>query len=337
MLLLAQGHGAVIEGLIFLELQVLALVSFQHLIVLTQHGICQGLSDIVGVAVTRLYFYIVFLGVHTQGQVAGKGPRRSGPCQDICVFSLGLKAGNGGTLLYILITLGHLMGGQRGAAARAVGNHLKALVQKTLVPNLLKSPPLGLDKAVVIGYIGIVHISPEANGVGEILPHALVLPDAFLTFFDKRLQTILLNLLLAVQSQLLLNFQLHRQAVGVPSGLSRHHIPLHGPVSGNHILDYTGLHMADMRLAVGSWRSVIEYIGLAALPHFNAFLKDVLCFPELLHFFFPFHKLKVCGDFVIHNVFLRSIHDRFLFWYVKKIVYPSMKQKRLPSRTGRKP
>ena len=46
------------------------------------------------------------------------------------------------------------MGGQRGAAARAVGNHLKALVQKTLVQNLLKSPPLRLDKAVVIGYIG---------------------------------------------------------------------------------------------------------------------------------------------------------------------------------------
>ena len=337
MLLLAQGHGAVIEGLIFLELQVLALVSLQYLIVPAQHGICQGLGDIVGIAVACLYLYIVFLGVHAQGQVAGKGPRRGGPCQDIGIFSLCLKAGNGGTLLYILITLSHLMGGQRGAAARTVGNHLKALVQKALVPNLLKSPPLGLDKAVVIGYIGIVHIGPESNGVGEILPHALVLPDAFLTFLDERLQTVLLNLLLAVQSQLLLNFQLHRQAMSVPSGLSRHHISLHGPVSGNHVLDYTRLHMADMRLAVGSWRSVIKYIGLTALPHLDALFKDVLCFPELLHFFFPFHKLKVCGDFVIHSVFLRSIHDRFLFWYVKKIVYPSMKQKRLPSRTGRKP
>ena len=337
MLLLAQGHGAVIEGLIFLELQVLALVSLQYLIVPAQHGICQGLGDIVGIAVACLYLYIVFFRVHAQGQVAGKGPRRGGPCQDICIFSLCLEAGNGGTLLYILITLSHLMGGQRGAAARAVGNHLKALVQKALVPNLLKSPPLGLDKAVVICYIGIVHIGPESNGVGEILPHALVLPDAFLTFLNERLQTVLLNLLFAVQSQLLLNLQLHRQAVCVPSGLSRHHISLHGPVSGNHILDYTGLHMADMRLAVGSWRSVIKYIRPAALPHLDALFKDVLCFPEFLHFFFPFHKLKVCGDFVIHNVFLRSIHDRFLFWYVKKIVYPSMKQKRLPSRTGRKP
>ena len=42
--------------------------------------------------------------------------------------------------------------------------------------------------------------------------------------------------------------------------------------------------------------------------------------------FFPFHKLKVC-DFVIHNVFLRSIHDRFLFWMCEKIVYPSMGKK----------
>ena len=108
-LLLAQGHGAVIEWLIFLELQVLALVSLQHLIVLTQHGICQGLGDIVGAAVACLYLYIVFLRVHAQSQVAGQGPRRGGPCQDIGIFSLCLEAGNGGTFLYILIALSHLM------------------------------------------------------------------------------------------------------------------------------------------------------------------------------------------------------------------------------------
>ena len=33
---------------------------------------------------------------------------------------------------------------------------------------------------------------------------------------------------------------------------------------------------------------------------FDAFLEDVLIFPEFFHFFFSFHKLKVCGDFVIH-------------------------------------
>ena len=308
-LLLAQGDRAVIERLIFLELQVPALVGFQHLIVLAQHSICQCLGNIVGIAVACLDLYIVFLGVHAQGQVAGKGPGGGGPCQDVGVLPLCLEAGNGRALLYILIPLSHLMGGQGGAAAGTVGNHLKPLVQKALVPNLLKSPPLGLDKAVVIGYIGIVHVGPETNGVGEILPHALVLPDAFLTFLDERLQTVLLYLLLAVQPQLFLNLQLHRQAVGIPSGLSRHHIALHGPVSGNHVLDDSCFHMADMGLAVGCGRTVIKYIRLAALSHPDAFFKDVLCFPELLHFFFPFHKLKVCGDFVIHSVFLRSCHS----------------------------
>ena len=294
MLLLAQGHGAVIEGLIFLELQVLALVSLQHLIVLTQHGICQGLSDIVGVAVACLYFYIVFLGVHTQGQVAGKGPRRGGPCQDIGVFSLGLKAGNGGTLLYILITLGDLMGGQRGTAARAVGNDLKALVKKALVPDFFQRPPFGFNIFIMIGYIGIIHISPEADLFGKILPHAFVFPYAFLTFFNERRDAVFLDLLLAVQAQKLLHLQLHRKPVGIPPGLPGHHIALHGAVTGDHILDCAGFHMSDVGLAVCGGRAVIKGIGRASLPDFHAFFKNFVVFPELFYLVFTFHEVQVC-------------------------------------------
>ena len=49
--------------------------------------------------------------------------------------------------------------------------------------------------------------------------------------------------------------------------------------------------MADMRFPVGCRRAVIEHIGRAALAHLDALFKNMLCFPELFHFFFPFYKL----------------------------------------------
>ena len=50
----------------------------------------------------------------------------------------------------------------------------------------------------MVRYIGIVHIRPEADGAGEVLPHAFIFPDAFLTVPDEWLQTVLFDLLLAV-------------------------------------------------------------------------------------------------------------------------------------------
>ena len=50
----------------------------------------------------------------------------------------------------------------------------------------------------MVRYIGVIHIRPEADGAGEILPHALILPDTLFTMLNERLQAILLDLLLAV-------------------------------------------------------------------------------------------------------------------------------------------
>ena len=143
----------------------------------------------------------------------------------------------------------------------------------------------------MIRNVRMFHIRPEAYGSGEILPHPLILPDTFLTVLNKRLQTVLFDLLLAVQPKLLFHFQFHRKSVCVPSGLSGNHISLHSTVTRNHILDYAGQHMADVGLSVRRRRSVIKYVRLALCPILNALFKDLVLFPELFHFFFPFHKL----------------------------------------------
>ena len=201
------------------------------------------------------------------------------------------------------------MGRQRSSTTRAVRNDLESFVQESFIPDRLQCPPLGLDEVVIIGNIRIIHISPETNGTGEILPHSLVFPDTLFTFGDERIQTILLDLLFSIQTQKLLNLQLYRQSVGIPACFSRNIVAFHGTVSRNHILDNTGQHMTDVRLTICGRRSVIKGICRAAFSLLHTFLKCVVFFPELFNFFFALYKVHVGVYFAVH-AFVTSLSSK---------------------------
>lgn len=52
-----------------------------------------------------------------------------------------------------------------------------------------------------------------------------VLPDGLLAFLDERLDAVLFNLRLAVQTQRLFDFQLNGQAVGIPACFAQDAVP----------------------------------------------------------------------------------------------------------------
>ena len=159
----------------------------------------------------------------------------------------------------------------------------------------------------MIGNIGIVHISPEADRAGEILPHSLVFPNAFFAKLDKRLKTVFFYLLLAVDAEHLFNLKLNGQTVSIPARFTGNHIALHCAVSRNHILDNAGQNMADMGLAVCRGRSVIKSIGGAALSFLNAFLENMVFFPEIKHGFFSGDEIHIRRNLFVHYPFLRFI------------------------------
>ena len=97
--------------------------------------------------------------------------------------------------------------------------------------------------------------------------------------------------------------------MGVPSCLTRNHAALHCTVSRNHILNNTGQHMANVRLAVGGWRSIIKCIGFPFLTAVHTFFKNFVFFPELLDLFFTVHKVQVRIYFLIHDCFLLIIKE----------------------------
>ena len=133
----------------------------------------------------------------------------------------------------------------------------------------------------------MLHICPESDCSREILPHSFIFPDTFLTFVNKRLQSVFFDLILSVQSQKFLYFQLYRQTVGIPSGLSRNHLPFHGLVSRDHIFDNTGKNMTNMRLSISGRRAVVKGVCLPFLSVFHALFKNLVLFPEFLYFLFP--------------------------------------------------
>ena len=150
------------------------------------------------------------------------------------------------------------MRGEGGAATGAVGDYFEALIKKPFVPDFLKSPPFRLYKVVGIGNVGVVHISPEADGCGEILPHFLIIPNRFLTVRDKRGKTVAFNLVLSVNAEFLLYLKLNGKTVSIPTRLTNYSFSFHGLIAGNHVFYYTGKHVPDMGLTVCRGGTVVE-------------------------------------------------------------------------------
>ncbi len=174
------------------------------------------------------------------------------------------------------------------------------LVEQALFSNLLQAPPYRLDIAVIISDIGFVHVYPEGQAVGHLLPLLLILPDRLFALLNEGLDAKGLNLILAVKAQFLLHLQLHRQPVGVPAADAKDILALHHLVAGNQILHGPGDHVPDVGLAVGSWRPLVKGEFLLALIMGQGFCHDIVLFPKPGDVLLPGNEIHVCGNFVIH-------------------------------------
>ena len=183
-----------IQRLILLIFQVLSLAGLKYLVCCLaflrqrpEHRIQKRFRHVISIAVHTLHLSVSLNRIHAESQVRRQRPGRRRPCQEIRILILHLETDNGRTFLHILISLRHLLRRQRGSAARTVRYDLEALIEQPLIPDLLKRPPLGLNKIIVIGNVWVLHIRPESDRTGEILPHSLIFPHTFLTFVNKRL------------------------------------------------------------------------------------------------------------------------------------------------------
>ena len=298
---LAGLAGKGVERLVLRADELGALDGPQHLRPLAHDLLAQGLGQDVGLAVL-FGVDVVLVLVYDQRDVGGQGPGRGGPGQkEGVLLTADAELDVDARLGDVLIALGDLVGGQRRAAARAVGHDLVALVEQALVRDGLQRPPDGLDVVVVVGDVGMLHVRPVADAVAHLLPLGLVLPDGLLALLDEGLDAVAFDLGLAVDAQGLFDLQLHGQAVGVPAGLARDLEALHGLIARDQILDGARLHMADVGAAVGRGRAVEEREHRRALALGRGLFHDAVRAPELQDLLLALDEVQRRGYLVVHE------------------------------------
>ena len=173
------------------------------------------------------------------------------------------------------------MRAQAGAVGRGIRLDGVALVQEPLVVDILQQVPEGLDVAVVVGDVRVVHVHPVADALGHDLPflrifhHLLAAGGVVLAHGNLRADVGLGD------AELLLHTQFHREAVGIPTGTAVHLESSLGLVAADGILDGPRHHMMDAGHAVGGRRSLEEDEFRTALPDFQRLLEGVVREPSL--------------------------------------------------------
>ena len=144
MLLFGAHARALVKRLVFFIFEVGALVSFENFVSglalfgkLAENAVEQSLSHDIGIAVGSLYAAVSFVGVYTESHVGRKSPRGGRPSEEVSVLALYLKSYDSRALFNGLIALRNFVRRKGRSAAGAVRNYLKALIQQTLIVDLL--------------------------------------------------------------------------------------------------------------------------------------------------------------------------------------------------------
>ena len=180
-----------------------------------------------------------------------------------------------------MVSLGHLVRGERRPVAGAVRHHLVRLIEAPVVPDLSQRPPHRLDVGVGERDVGVVEVDPEADPLGQASPLLDVAEDRLPTPLVELGDAVGLDLGLRGDAELLLHLELHREAMAVPAGLPRHAIAAHRAVPRVDVLEHPREHVVRPRLAVGRRRPLVEAPDLGVGPLGQRAVKDVALAPAL--------------------------------------------------------
>src|SRR5690606_30826260 len=117
-------------------------------------------------------------------------------------------------------------------------------------------------------------VDPHAGALGELRPVLDVAAHRLAAALVERLDAVGLDLGLAVEPELLLDLELHRQAVAVPAALAGHVAPPHRLEAGEDVLEDAGPHVVEAGPAVGGRGPLVEDPGLRALAEAGRLLDD---------------------------------------------------------------
>ena len=179
-----------------------------------------------------------------------------------------------------------------------------ALVEQTLVVESLQEIPQSLDIFVVVGDIWVVEIYPIAHLSGEVAPHIGVLHHILTATTVVLLDGNLLADILLGDAESLLNSQLHRQTVCVPTRLAVYAVALLCLVAAEDILDGTSHYVVNTRHTICRRGTFVEDKRWRTFACLDTFGKSILLV--------PFGKYLVGNSLQIEVFILLKLHKRYI-------------------------
>ena len=165
-----------------------------------------------------------------------------------------------GRILDISIAAGlvELVGAQPRPCGRGIGLDGVALIEKALLVDLAEQIPEGLDIAIVVGDIGVLHVHPVPHEASELLPlvgvlHYMLATSRIILFDADYLADIFLR-----DTKGHLDPELYRQTMSVPAGLAVDTEALHRLVPTEDILDRACHDVVNTWQTIGGGRAFIE-------------------------------------------------------------------------------
>ena len=271
---------------VFHVFQVFSLHFLQHFVAaFSQDFVSEDLCNIKDLAFfisgNHLYFDIVDLRSYCQGYVGCQRPRSRRPCQEVFVSVFSLEFGCDGRYFDFFISLCYFVGSQSRSAARAVRQDLVSFVDHACLEEFLDDPPEGFYVVVVQRDVWMIQVDEVSHPLGHVAPHAFVREYGFSALFVEFFDTVFFDVLFAGHAQLFFDFDFYRKSVSIPACFSRNFITLHGLVAAHGVLQRSGDHVMDTRLAVSRWRSFIKDEWRHTLSCADTFSQQIFFFPFL--------------------------------------------------------
>ncbi len=195
-----------------------------------------------------------------------------------------------------LVALGELVVGQTGPATGAVRRDAVVLHQQPTTVDLLQGPPDRLDVLRVHGPIGRAHVDPAAHPVGHLRPEVDVALDGLAAPGVELGDAEGLDVGLAGEAELLLDRELDRKPVAVPTALAVDLVALHRPEAREGVLERARLDVVGAGASVGGGRALVERPGLLARVAGDGLLEDVLLAPESQHLVLEGGEVDLWGN-----------------------------------------
>src|ERR1043166_1159751 len=123
-------------------------------------------------------------------------------------------------------------------------------------------------------------VEPVRDARAQLLPITAILEDTLATEPVELGDAERFDLLLAADAELLLELDLDRKPMGVPSRFARHAESLHRPMAAKQVLDRSGEHVVDARLAVRRRRTLKEHERRRAGARVERLAEEILLLPS---------------------------------------------------------